>query len=152
VAFVSLGEGIDCTTPAGKLQLHILAALAEFERDASRSVLSLVWRGFDPRASGWADRSEPSGGNARTCQGSYRSEKAANVPGRLTRNRPPLAVSENPLGIDPPDPLESSTFRGRCSALPCSINQMFVETRNGARNDDCHPPSHTSAVIDCPNR
>src|SRR5713226_6885670 len=32
VAFVSLGEGIDCTTPVGKLQLHILAALAEFER------------------------------------------------------------------------------------------------------------------------
>ena len=32
IAFVSLGEGIDCTTPAGKLQLHILAALAEFER------------------------------------------------------------------------------------------------------------------------
>jgi len=32
VAFVSLGESIDCTTPAGKLQLHILAALAEFER------------------------------------------------------------------------------------------------------------------------
>jgi DNA invertase Pin-like site-specific DNA recombinase len=32
VAFISMGEGIDCTTPAGKLQLHILAALAEFER------------------------------------------------------------------------------------------------------------------------
>ena len=32
VAFVSLNEGIDATTPAGKLQLHILAALAEFER------------------------------------------------------------------------------------------------------------------------
>jgi len=30
IAVVSLGEGIDCTTPAGKLQLHILAALGEF--------------------------------------------------------------------------------------------------------------------------
>jgi len=30
------GEGIDCTTPAGKLQLHILAALAEFERERIR--------------------------------------------------------------------------------------------------------------------
>ncbi len=36
VAFVSLGEGIDCTTPAGELQLHILAALAEFERERIR--------------------------------------------------------------------------------------------------------------------
>ena len=32
VAFVSLAEGTDATTPAGKLQLHILAAIAEFER------------------------------------------------------------------------------------------------------------------------
>jgi DNA invertase Pin-like site-specific DNA recombinase len=36
VAFVSLGEAIDCTTRAGKLQLHILAALAEFERERIR--------------------------------------------------------------------------------------------------------------------
>jgi len=35
VAFVSLGEGIDCTTPAGKLQLHILAAF-EFQRERIR--------------------------------------------------------------------------------------------------------------------
>lgn len=32
VAFVSLQEGIDATTPAGRLQLHVLAAIAEFER------------------------------------------------------------------------------------------------------------------------
>ncbi len=32
VQFVSLAEGIDATTPAGKLQMHILAAIAEFER------------------------------------------------------------------------------------------------------------------------
>src|ERR1700724_1381769 len=36
IVFISLGEGIDCTTPAGKLQLHILAALAEFERERIR--------------------------------------------------------------------------------------------------------------------
>ena len=32
VAFVSLSEGIDATTPAGRLQLHLLGAIAEFER------------------------------------------------------------------------------------------------------------------------
>src|SRR5262249_4399219 len=32
ISFVSLGEGIDCTSAAGRLQLHVLAALAEFER------------------------------------------------------------------------------------------------------------------------
>ena len=36
VAFVSLGEGIDATTPAGKLQMHILGAIAEFERGRIR--------------------------------------------------------------------------------------------------------------------
>ena len=33
IAFVSLNEGIDATTPAGKLQMHILGAIAEFERE-----------------------------------------------------------------------------------------------------------------------
>jgi len=32
IPFVSLAEGIDATTPAGKLQMHILGAIAEFER------------------------------------------------------------------------------------------------------------------------
>jgi putative DNA-invertase from lambdoid prophage Rac len=36
VGFVSLAEGIDATTPAGKLQMHILAAIAEFERERIR--------------------------------------------------------------------------------------------------------------------
>jgi hypothetical protein len=36
VAFVSLGEGIDATTPAGKLQMHILGAML-IMRSASRS-------------------------------------------------------------------------------------------------------------------
>ncbi len=36
VAFVSLAEGIDATTPAGRLQLHVLGAIAEFEKDRIR--------------------------------------------------------------------------------------------------------------------
>ena len=36
VAFVSLAEGIDATTPAGKLQLHVLGAISEFERGRLR--------------------------------------------------------------------------------------------------------------------
>jgi len=36
VGFVSLSEGIDATTPAGRLQLHVLGAIAEFERDRIR--------------------------------------------------------------------------------------------------------------------
>lgn len=33
VAFVSLGEGIDATTPAGRLQMAVLGAIAQFERE-----------------------------------------------------------------------------------------------------------------------
>jgi DNA invertase Pin-like site-specific DNA recombinase len=36
IAFVSLREGLDLSTAAGKLQLHILAALASFERERLR--------------------------------------------------------------------------------------------------------------------
>ena len=33
---MSLAEGIDATTPAGKLQMQILGAIAEFERERIR--------------------------------------------------------------------------------------------------------------------
>jgi DNA invertase Pin-like site-specific DNA recombinase len=36
ISFVSLTEQIDSTTPSGKLIFHLMAALAEFERDLIR--------------------------------------------------------------------------------------------------------------------
>ena len=36
VAFVSLAEGIDATTPAGRLQMYLLAASAESARERIR--------------------------------------------------------------------------------------------------------------------
>src|SRR5213592_453249 len=33
IGFITLGEGIDTTTPAGRLQLHVLSAISQFERD-----------------------------------------------------------------------------------------------------------------------
>jgi DNA invertase Pin-like site-specific DNA recombinase len=41
IAFVSLTESIDATTPGGKLQLHLFAALAEFERSLISSRVRL---------------------------------------------------------------------------------------------------------------
>jgi DNA invertase Pin-like site-specific DNA recombinase len=41
VSFTSLGEAIDTTTPAGKLQLAVLGALAEFERERIRERVTM---------------------------------------------------------------------------------------------------------------
>ena len=48
IAFVSIAEGIDATTPSGKLQMHILAAIAEFERPGLPSGSERVWHAFVP--------------------------------------------------------------------------------------------------------
>ena len=70
VSFVSLGEGIDCTTPAGRLQLHILAALAEFERariaERVRAGLArAALRGGASRSASWGrGTASQSGGSA----------------------------------------------------------------------------------------
>jgi DNA invertase Pin-like site-specific DNA recombinase len=54
VAFVSLAEGIDATTPAGKLQMHILGAIAEFDGAGSSNASRQDSRGRKHKASDWA--------------------------------------------------------------------------------------------------
>jgi DNA invertase Pin-like site-specific DNA recombinase len=134
VAFVSLGEGIDCTTPAGKLQLHILAALAEFERTriAERVRAGLARVRSKGQRFGRPERNVPE-----TTLAPVRGlpiREAAKATRCLTGHGASLAVSENPLGIDPPDPLESSTFRGHCRVLRCSINQLISGTASVGRH------------------
>jgi DNA invertase Pin-like site-specific DNA recombinase len=53
---VTLGESIDTTTPAGRLQLHILSAISQFERDRIRERVVAVCAAPEPRGSGSADR------------------------------------------------------------------------------------------------
>ena len=61
VAFVSLGEGIDCTTPAGKLQLHILAAFGFRAGTDSRACPSGSASGQSARKTTWTTKNSSSG-------------------------------------------------------------------------------------------
>ena len=53
VGFVSLGEGIDTSTPAGRLQLHILGRLRSSSGRGLPRECGLGWRGPRLRGSAW---------------------------------------------------------------------------------------------------
>ena len=57
---LSLAEGIDATTPAGKLQMHILAAIAEFERERIRERVMAGLKRARSKAAGSGDLGERS--------------------------------------------------------------------------------------------
>jgi len=56
VAFRSLTEAIDTTTAAGRLQVHLFAALAEFERSLGQERTAPKWRSLDQCATRQAKR------------------------------------------------------------------------------------------------
>jgi DNA invertase Pin-like site-specific DNA recombinase len=60
IPFVSLAEGIDATTPAGKLQMHILGAIAEFERGRIRERVVAGLRRARAEGRRWAARCQSS--------------------------------------------------------------------------------------------
>ena len=86
VAFVSLSEGIDATTPAGKLQLHILGAIAEFER---ARIAERVRAGLQPR---WTLENRPVVDGAKPATTGVATETVLS-----TLRRPPNARCESRL-------------------------------------------------------
>ena len=111
IAFVSLAEGIDATTPAGKLQMHILAAIAEFERAriTERVTAGLARARQQGRKLGRPERIVP---------------EALLVPVR----GPPLAVPENLSDFRLITHLNSSENGAPLRGPYCSVNQVFVGT------------------------
>jgi len=90
IAFVSLNEGIDATIPAGKLQMHILGAIAEFER---ARIQERVRAGLS-RAR-WQGHASAGRGVASTRNGSP-SWLAYTPRGRATSGRPSLHPATAP--------------------------------------------------------
>ena len=94
---MSLAEGIYATTPAGKLQMHILAAIAEFE---TAPIVERVRAGPARRAAqgkplGRPRQSISEDDLARTL--SLSTPKAAGPSRRLARRRPPRSSCLKPL-------------------------------------------------------
>src|SRR5439155_4227918 len=48
VTFVALRDNIDLSTPAGRLMFHVIAAMAEFERELIRERIKAGMRGDHP--------------------------------------------------------------------------------------------------------
>jgi len=85
VGFVSLGEGIDTQTPAGRLQLHILGAIAEFERERLRE-----------RVLAGLSRARAQGRKLGRPTKDVPVDKLASVEGFSVRRQPPAWVFPSP--------------------------------------------------------
>ncbi len=107
VDLVALDQAIDTTSASGRLLFHVLAAIAEFERDLIRDrVVAGIRRAGPgpalgpPRArSSWIPRSSPACGPAARRWGPWRAGSAANshvTQVRLAPTKPGAAALRNP--------------------------------------------------------
>jgi DNA invertase Pin-like site-specific DNA recombinase len=131
-AFVSLGEGIDATTPAGKLQMHILGAIAEFERGR---IVERVRAGVRPRRreNAWAD------GHTRL----HRSDSKPSIISRCARRRRRSASAArwcigggchvNPRKWDRNSPRNPQRFRRSPRERRCHANTCFGDGESSYR-------------------
>ena len=99
VSFVSLNEGIDLNTAAGRLQLHILSALAQFEREriSERVRAGLARAKASGRRLGQKPIAIPSTDLERTAHLSIRRAAAELGISRSVLHR--LRLSRRPVGI-----------------------------------------------------
>jgi DNA invertase Pin-like site-specific DNA recombinase len=110
VAFVSLAEGIDATTPAGKLQLHILGAIAEFERARIRErVMAGLARARSEGRRLGRPRKGPApidvpGGTIRTAAAFWNVSRSTAQRWIAAGRVPDQALRQSPAKVDPLSP------------------------------------------------
>jgi hypothetical protein len=140
VSFVFLREGFDRTTPAGRLQLHIVSALADFERERVRQGVPASLQRARAQGKRSGDRGLVSRVSCFLAAGCGRLDGMGHIQNRLPPDEsPPACVIFDhqhragecvvhwrlPVKLDPP------------TALPVTRSNVSVQRRNwcnGARN------------------
>jgi DNA invertase Pin-like site-specific DNA recombinase len=107
IQFVSLHEGVDTSTPNGRLVFGIFATIAEFERELIRERVRSGWQPPVPAVSGSADRDgdrHRSPGEMRAQGRSWRAISRELRVGVGTARQALERRSENPSESDPQKP------------------------------------------------
>lgn len=118
VELVSLHEAIDTTSPAGRLFFHVMAALAQFEREQTRE------RVLSHNAARRRD-GKPIAGTPRYGSRSKREQAAATVARELRKDGMTLAAIGEELGRRGYEP------RGRCW-YPQTVRNLVAAGQAGA--------------------
>jgi hypothetical protein len=140
VAFVSLAEGIDATTPAGKLQVHILGPLPSSSGNGFESV---CWRVCTALAHKAGDSDVQNGRLPKTDSLPFGALACA----KRLRNwaspppQPTAGCLKNPSRNWPDDLTEIRINRSLREGAPCLTKQMFSRP-DGCFRESSHGRSH----------